>query len=338
MATQKDVAKLANVSFITVSRVINNMGNVKPETKEKVKAAIKELNYYPNSIAQGLNRNRVMTVAIETSLPSSETIEETSYYTRLLTGVERHCIKHGYDILISSQRGQIDSYDCLRPYYSRKADGIIILGSKPTEEQFKRISDDKIPCVIIGDRHPSYKINFIDTDNINGMYVATKHLIENGHSKIAFIKGNVWTQNSSDRFKGYSRAMKEAELVINEDWVVEGDYSILSGRLCYKELQKLENRPTAVVSSTDLMAFGLYEEIHAEGKNIPETMSIIGFDGHELCKYTNPPLTTIRQPLEEMGEEAAKLLIKQIENSDTIPEHQVFPVTFQQGGSVKKMK
>ena len=104
MATQKDVAKLANVSFITVSRVINNMGNVRPETIEKVKAAIEELNYYPNSIAQGLNRNCVMTIAIETALNSSETVEETSYYTRILTGVERHCISRGFDILISSQR------------------------------------------------------------------------------------------------------------------------------------------------------------------------------------------------------------------------------------------
>lgn len=337
MATQKDVAKLANVSFITVSRVINNMGNVKQETRENVQKAIKELNYYPNSIAQGLNRNRVMTIAIETPLPKDQTVEENSYYTRLLSGVERHCITCGYDILISSQRGTMNDFDCLKPYFSRKADGIIILGSKPTEEQFKRISDDNVPCVIIGDRHPSYKINFIDTENLKGMYYATKNLLENGHVKIAFIKGNVKTQNSIDRYKGYLKAMKEAEITIQDGWILEGDYSIESGKRCYRNLKKLKGRPTAVVSSTDLMAFGIYEEVHADGLTIPESISVIGFDGHELCKYTNPPLTTIRQPLEDMGFEAAKLLIKNIEDSEAISQHLVFPVEFQQGGSVKKI-
>ncbi|QEN04414.1 LacI family transcriptional regulator [Thiospirochaeta perfilievii] len=337
MATQKDVAKLANVSFITVSRVINNMGNVKPETKKKVEAAIKELNYYPNSIAQGLNRNRVMTIAIEAPLPSSETVEANSYYTRLLSGIEKHCIKLGYDILLSSQRGKISDFDTLSPYYSRKADGIIILGSKPTEEQLKKITKDSIPCVIIGDRDPSYKINYVDTDNFTGMYSATKHLIENGHKKIAFIKGNILTQNVTERLKGYKAAMRKFNYPIKDEWIFEGDYTIASGRRCYKYLSTLEDKPTALVSSTDIMAFGVYEELHATGESVPDKMSIIGFDGHELCKYTKPPLTTIRQPLEDMGEEAAKMLINQIEDSNTTNKHLIFPVDLQYGGSVKNI-
>lgn len=337
MATQKDVAKLANVSFITVSRVINNMGNVKPETREKVEAAIKQLNYYPNSIAQGLNKNTVMTIAIETALHSAETIEETSYYTRLLTGVERLCIKRGYDILISSQRGINDTFDCLKPYYSRKADGIIILGTTPTNKQFQQIIDDKIPCVIIGDRDPSYKMNYIDTDNFQGMYDATMFLIQNGHKDIAYIKGNVENQNAVDRFKGFTAAMDEHNYAIPGEWVLQGDYSKDSGKRCYKQLQSQNNFPTAIVSSTDLMAFGVFESARADKIRIPEDLSIIGFDGHELCSYTNPPLTTVKQPLEEMGEEAANVVIESIENEDTRPVQHIFPVTFQPGGSVKKI-
>jgi len=121
MATQKDVAKLANVSFITVSRVINNMGNVKEETRERVLAAIKELNYYPNTIAQGLNRNKVRTLAIQAPIPSDITIEETSYYRRLLIGIEKYCIKENYDILLSTQRGDINSFDYLKPFHDHQS-------------------------------------------------------------------------------------------------------------------------------------------------------------------------------------------------------------------------
>ncbi|MBN2619190.1 MAG: LacI family DNA-binding transcriptional regulator [Spirochaetales bacterium] len=337
MATQKDVAKLANVSFITVSRVINNMGNVKPETREKVEAAIKQLNYYPNSIAQGLNKNRVKTLAVETALPKDQTIEETSYYTRLLVGIEKYCINKNYDILISSQRGNISDFDCLEPYYKRKADGVIILGSKPTEEQFRKISDENIPCVIIGDRHESFNSNYIDTENFNGVYEATCYLIEQGHTKIGFLAGNVWTQNIEERLKGYQKAMRDNNLSINEEWIFNGDFSKQSGGRAFIYYQNLTNSPTAIISSTDLMAIGIYDEIKDQGLNIPEAISIIGFDGHELCKYMNPPLTTLKQPLEQMGEEAAKILIQQVEDSDYEPQHIVFPVEFLQGGSVKKL-
>lgn len=337
MANQKDVAKLANVSFITVSRVINKMGNVKPETRRRVENAIKELNYYPNSIAQGLNRNRVMTIAIETSLNTSATIEETSYYTRILTGVERLCIKRGYDILISSQRGQNNTFDCLKPFYSRKADGVIILGTIPTEKQFQQIIDDCIPSVIIGDRHPSFEMNYIDTDNYRGMFEATEYLIKNGHSKIAYIKGNVDNQNAIDRFKGFSSAMSQYSLPINNQWILNGDYSKDSGSRCYKDLIKLIDLPTAIICSTDLMALGVYEAIRNNGDKVPDKISIIGFDGHELCRYTDPPLTTVRQPLEDMGEEAANVLIDNIEQGNIKPKQHIFPVQLNYGASVKDL-
>ncbi|MGL1892466.1 MAG: LacI family transcriptional regulator [Spirochaetaceae bacterium] len=337
MATQKDVAKLANVSFITVSRVINNMGNVKPETREKVKEAIKELNYYPNSIAQGLNKNRVHTLAIETPLPVDQSVEATSYYTRLLAGIESFCIKSHYDILLSSSRGRMEDFDCLKPYYSRKADGVIILGAKPTGEQFIRIDKDNIPCVVIGDRDPTSKVNYVDTKNFEGMYDATKLLIENGHSKIAFITGNVDTQNSIDRYKGYCKAMEENNLSMDKEWLFPGDYTKESGGRAIKTLLNLKNRPTAVVSSTDLMAIGIYEEFKTQGLVVPDDISIIGFDGHELCNYMSPPLSTMRQPLEDMGAEAARILIDQIEDRNINTQHLIFPVEYQQGSSVKKL-
>lgn len=337
MATQKDVAKLANVSFMTVSRVINNVGNVKKDTVKRVKDAVKELNYYPNSIAQGLNSNRIKTLAIQAPLPFVTSVEETSYYRRLLIGIERCCIKNGYDVLITAQRGSVEVIDVLKPYYERKADGIAVIGSKPNSEQLKIISRDNIPCVIIGDRHDSIKVNYIDTENLQGMSNATGFLISRGHKKIGYIKGNIQNQNAADRFSGFKKAMNQEELIIDSKWIYDGDYTKESGGRALHHYISIDNKPTAIIASTDLMAIGFYEEARRMGINIPEDISLIGFDGHEICSYTNPPLATMYQPLEEMGEEAAKLLINQIENDYNEPQHLLFPVSLVTGESVKDL-
>lgn len=334
MATQKDVAKLANVSFITVSRVINNRGNVKKETKLRVKKAIEELNYYPNSIAQGLNSNRSKTLAIQAPLPVQVSIEGTSYYRRLLIGVEKYCITMGYDVLISSQRNVDNKLDLLKPFYKRKSDGLIIIAAKPTPEQVKQINDDKIPCVIIGDRYNNMELNYIDTDNTKGITTATEYLIKNGHKKIAYIKGNQNNQNAVDRFNGFLKSTKKSNLNITPEWIFDGDYTKECGASALNYFMSLKTPPTAVISSTDLMAIGFYEEAIKLGIKIPQDISIIGFDGHEVCTYTNPPLATMYQPLEEMGYAAAKILIDQIENGDYVAKNIIFPVNLIPGGSV----
>jgi len=338
LATQKDVAKLAGVSFITVSRVINNMGNVKNETRKRVQKAIKELNYYPNSMAQRLNKNKINTLAIQAPLPPDVGIEETSYYRRLLIGIEKYCIKKNYDILLSTQRSTVEDFDCLKPYYERKADGIALLGARPTNEQYSKIIEDHIPFVIIGDRQPGIGGFFVDTENRQGMYEATNYLIERNHRRIAYIHGNIWTQNESDRYQGYCSAMKDSNYSIEKELVYMGEFTKESGREALRYLMSLNERPTAVIASTDLMAIGIFEEANKIKLNIPSQLSIFGFDGHEICNYTSPPLATMHQPLEKMGEEAARLLIQQIENEQNTPQHIIFPVTMNPGKSVADLR
>lgn len=338
MATQKDVAKLADVSFITVSRVVNNMGNVKEETRKRVLVAIKELNYYPNSIAQGLNLNKVRTLAIQAPVPKNVSIEETSYYRRLLIGIEKWCIKKNYDILLSTQRGDIDSFDYLKPFYERKADGIALLGASPSVEQVQKILKDKIPCVIVGDRPSADQISYIDTDNFKGMYEATDYLLERNHTRIAYIHGNVWTKNAKDRFNGYKKALSDAGMNVLEDLVYSGAFTKLSGSEALRYYMNLKERPSAILASTDLMALGVYEEMINSQFHIPGDISLIGFDGHEICNYTNPPLATIYQPLEKMGEECARLLIEQIENGENTSKQIIFPVKLNPGKSIADLR
>lgn len=338
MATQKEVAKLADVSFITVSRVINNMGNVKEETREKVLAAIKELNYYPNSIAQGLNRNKVNTLAIQAPVPTDVSIEETSYYRRILIGIEKYCIDRNYDILLSTQRGGREDFDYLKPYYERKADGIALLGAKPNEQQLKKIKSDQIPCVVVGDRSEEDYLYYIDTNNFSGLKMAVEYLLERNHRKIAYIKGNVLNQNAIDRFEGYKQTLEKADIPLCDDYVFDGEFSKLSGGEAFRYLMSLKDKPTAIIASTDLMAIGVYEEARKTGYKIPEEISILGFDGHEICNYTSPPLATIYQPLEKMGEEAARLLIDKIENIDSEPRNRIFPVELKPGRSIADLR
>ncbi|MBN2657865.1 MAG: LacI family DNA-binding transcriptional regulator [Spirochaetales bacterium] len=338
MATQKDVAKLADVSFITVSRVINNMGNVKEETRQRVLEAIKELNYYPNTIAQGLNRNKVRTLAIQAPIPRDVSIEETSYYRRVLIGIEKYCIQKNYDILLSTQRGDVDSFDYLKPYYERKADGIALLGARPTEEQYENILKDNIPCVVVGDRPPGDRVFYIDTNNFLGMYDATQTLISKGHKRIAYIHGNVWTKNAMDRYEGYKSAMNHAGLIVTEDLVFPGDFTRESGSQAFEVFTSLKEKPTAILASTDLMAIGVYEAAKKSTFRIPDDISIIGFDGHEICSYTSPPLATIYQPLEEMGEECARMLIARIEGEDSGEKRMIFPVILIPGESIADIR
>ncbi|MGL1892467.1 MAG: LacI family transcriptional regulator [Spirochaetaceae bacterium] len=334
MATQKDVAKLANVSFITVSRVINNMGNVKEETRVKVEAAVKELNYYPNSIAQGLNSNKLKTLVVQSAFQIHTSTEETSYYRRILVGIERYCIKKKYNILITSQRGSLEDIDFLKPYYERKADGIIIITSKPNNKQLDNIETDNIPCVIIGERQESIAINYIDTENLKGMTDATNYLISKGHKKIGYICGNAESQNATDRLQGFNMAMKENYLNIDPNWLFEGNFTKESGGLALRYFITLDDRPTAIIASTDLMALGFYEESIKLKVNIPLDISLIGFDGNEICSYTNPPIATMYQPLELMGSKAAKILIDKIENNTKESKHLLIPVKLLPGGSI----
>lgn len=337
MATQKDVAKLANVSFITVSRVINNMGNVKKETRYRVEKAIKNLNYYPNTIAQGLNSNRVKTLAVQAPLPLQASFEGTSYYRRILVGIEKLCIEEEYDVLISSQRDSDEKFDFLKPFYERKADGIAIIASKPNNSQLQRIIKENIPCVIIGDRVESIKLNYIDTENFLGMSNAAEYLISRGHKKIGYIKGNLDNQNAHDRFSGFLEAIKIEKLIVKDEWIFKGDFTKESGAHALNYYDSLIDKPTAIIASTDLMAIGFYEEAVKLKINIPDDFSLIGFDGHEICYYTNPRLTTMHQPLEEMGYVAAQLLINQIEKKSTQHQHLLYPVTLESGGSVKNL-
>lgn len=337
MATQKDVAEKANVSFITVSRVLNNKGNVKEETKKKVYDAIEELNYYPNSFAQGLIANKVNTLAVLPHLKTQIMMEETSYYRRLVAGIERYCLQNGYDILLSGSRGLGEKFDFFSPYYQRKADGIILLGVDIHSENYKKITEDKIPCSIIGERDPNSYANFIDSDNEFGTKMLTEYIIKMGHTKIAYLHVNDSVQDTTDRFNSFKKVLKENNIALPDEYIFLGDYVEESGRKAIRSIASMKNRPTALVSATDKMAIGVVEEAVKLGIKIPDDLSLAGFDGHEFTRVMTPTLATVVQDLEGMGYKAAELLVSQINGELQKENLTVFPVIFEANNSIKNL-
>jgi LacI family transcriptional regulator len=337
MTTQKDVAKKAGVSFITVSRVINNKGNVKQKTRERVLRVIKELNYYPNTLAQGLNANKSNTISILPSLRDQAMMEEISFYRRIIAGVERYCCENEIDILLSTFRGRPDNIDCLRHYYLRKSDGLIMIGVSPTE-LLEKIERDKIPCSFIGETGCPERANFLQSDNRWGSRQITEYLIKNGHTKIAYIFAENPSTDIIDRYESFKEVMKENNLDFPDSYLFYGDFMENGGREAIRKIASMRERPTAIVSATDRMALGVFDEAKNVGLSIPEDISLVGFDGHEFCEFMTPQIATVIQDLEGMGYMAAKLISEQIDNSDKQGESHIFPVVFEPRGTIRNIR
>jgi LacI family transcriptional regulator len=326
MVTQRDVAKKAGVSFITVSRVLNGNGYVKDETREKVSKAIKELNYYTNHIGRALHVKSVNTIGIIIPAPANVTVHATDYYNLLMAGIEKSTMSHNFDLLLSTYGHDGADVDYLRPYYQRKVDGLILITPDLKNPQLKDIPKKNIPCVIIGDRPSRNGISSVDTDNLGGMCRVTEFLIGKGHRDIAFIRGNNLIRNASDRFKGFYDTMKRNGLTIHNHWLYEGDFTPESGRNAIQKMMAGGKLPTALICANDLMALGALSEARSVKIRIPQELAIIGFDGIGMTAFTDPPLSTVRQPLFEMGFTASEILFQKIKDPKQEPEIKIFQV------------
>ena len=338
MITIHDVAKRAQVSLITVSRVVNNKGNVKDETRDRVLQAIAELNYYPNTCGRGLHSNRVNTIGVVMATIDAVNIHRTHFYNELMIGIEQVCMKNSTDLLVSMQKrypGQV--FDYLKLYFERKADGLILVSPGLTESQLEIIMNQDIPCVIIGERFPKYELNYVDSENRLGINKIGEIIIQAGHRKIAFLKGLESHGHIRERLAGFYDIVNKYQLNIPPEWIIEGDFSIESGKLAIKKLFSSGNMPTLIICCNDTMALGVLMEANKLGIKVPDQLSIVGFDGVDICKFTNPPLASIRQPLIEMGNKAAEILFQRLKEPKSPPELCIYPVELLRGGTLKTM-
>ncbi|MEM5948365.1 LacI family DNA-binding transcriptional regulator [Spirochaetia bacterium 38H-sp] len=338
MITQKEVAKRAGVSVMTVSRVINGNPNVKEETRKKILRIIEELDYHPNSAARSLSSSKIGSIGIVAPLANNIGLESNPYFIGLLRGIEWEGINRGFDILISTQRrhGEND-FPFFRLFFEKKADGLIFLSANFTEKEIKTIQEKKIPCCIVGEKQISADIPVVDSKNREAMKTLVQHLIELGHKKIGFLHSAIRTYHMEERFAGFQEAIRENNIDFDPDWLYYGDFTEESGAQALDTLLSRKSRPTAIVCGTDSMALGVIRRARELGIKIPEDLSVTGFDCTPESRVVHPSLATMAQPLVDMGRTAAEILIDILEKRDPPPSRIEFDIPFVDGESITEI-
>lgn len=301
--TVYDVAKIAGVSPSTVSRYLNRTTYVSKDKSIKIEQAIKSLSYKPAVASQTQSQRRTMTIGVLVQHPDSP------FTCRILNDMEKYFDHLGYSLIIAT--GQWDSeHESQALNYLEKCnvDGVIIVTGNLSDEKLLQFSE-KIPTVAFGYNLEAENLRSINIDNELGGYMATLHLLQQGHTAIAHIKGIDDQPDSQQRLKGYQRALLEAGIPLNKKLVVSGDFSCKQGYQQTLALLRSRNAFTALFAANDQMAFGAIKALHDNNIHVPNDVSVIGFDDIPTSEYFTPALTTLRQPIEEVGTTCAKAII-----------------------------
>lgn len=311
--TISQVAREAGVSTQTVSRVINNRPDVSPETRRRVQEVITRLGYQPNAIARSLVSRRTRTLGLITADFSDY------FFTQVIAGAEAEGRQLGYFFMLgSTERNMQDEPEYIRLLTERQVEGILFArpSTEPDDRHLVSLLRASVPVVTTAYHVPGEPLTVVDVDNVDGGRQATQCLIDAGHTRIGMITGTPHWKSVKDRSQGFRAALRAAGIPFHDSWVEAGDWSYESG---YDAMQRLIARVpdlTAVFSQNDRMAIGAIRALRETGREVPEDVAIVGYDDIPVASYSHPPLTTMRQPMREVGAMATRLLIELIDNPD----------------------
>ncbi|HEY8347047.1 MAG TPA: LacI family DNA-binding transcriptional regulator [Symbiobacteriaceae bacterium] len=309
--TIRDVARHAGVSVATVSYVLNNDPRISPETRRKVLAAIRELDYHPNSWAQGLAKRQPDIVGLLMPAPR----HADPFLLEFISGVIDVTAAHHVGLLLLHAGRGAD--DPPRELLRRRVGGVIVLESRAIDPRVEWLQKRGIPFVLFG-RCQNVDVSYwIDVDNVAGARMAVEHLIDLGHRRIGYIGAPLMYMFAQFRLQGYREALEYHGLPLIPELVREGDLTEEGGYVSAAAMLQQKERPTAILAASDIMARGALRAIRDQGLRVPEDVALVGFDGTPLSAYTDPPLTTVRQPVYEIGRDVAELLLKIIAHPDT---------------------
>lgn len=310
MATMKDIARLAQVSTSTVSHVVNGTRFVSDEVREKVMRVVAELNYTPSAVARSLKVKVTQTIGLLV------TATNNPFFAEVMAGVEQYCRQHQYNLIIATTGGDAKRLQQnLQTLMHKQVDGLLLMcgDSRFQAEEELTIS---VPLVVMDWWFTELNADKILENSELGGYLATKILIEAGHQNIGIITGNLKKSAAQNRLKGYKKALAEANIPLNTDWVVESHFDFEGGVAGMEKLLAASNRPSAVFCCSDTIAVGAYQVIHRQGLRIPQDISVIGYDDIELARYLSPPLSTVSQPKAELGKLAVEMLLKRLKEPE----------------------
>lgn len=316
-----DVANEAGVSMATVSRVVNGNPNVKPTTRKKVLDAIERLGYRPNAVARGLASKKTTTVGV--IIPDIASI----FFSELARGIEDIATMYNYNIILcNSDQNKDKELHLLNTLLGKQVDGIVFMGGKVTEEHVEEFKRSPVPIVLAATLDQQKETPSVNIDYEQAVYDAVKYLIGQGHKKVGMVSGPLEDPiNGEYKFAGYRRALEESGMPIDDRCVVVGDYTYDSGIEAMDTFLQMDEKPTAIFAGTDEMCLGVIHGAQDQGNNIPDDFEVISFDNTRLSLMVRPTLTTVVQPMYDIGAVAMRLLTKFMNNEKVEDQTVVLP-------------
>jgi DNA-binding LacI/PurR family transcriptional regulator len=300
----KDIARLARVSHSTVSRALSGSRQVSAETSERIRQIADAAGYRASAAARSLVMGRSNTIGVVVTSIADP------FVAGVVRGIEDTAEERGYSVFLANSNAEPErELRVARSLEERRVDGIIVTSSRVGAMHVPLMERMHVPVVLLNNQHPSEFAHSVLIDNVQASMEATRHLVRLGHQRIAYLGDRFGHQSDTERFTGYRRAMEEAGLGFAPELVVHGDGKPEGGGQAMAHLLALPNRPTAVFCYNDMSALGALPQVRAHGLKVPGDLSVVGFDDLYFCQYLDPPLTTVRQPLRQMGRMAMETLL-----------------------------
>ena len=304
----RTVAALAKVSIATVSRTINGSPAVSDRLSKRVWQAIQQLNYFPNTHARTLvsGRSRLLGIIVENIT--------NPFFPELIQSFEEVAVAHGYEILVSSSNSNpVILTNCVRRMLERKVEGVAVLTFGEEEPVLDQLVNHDVPMVLAEFHLEDPKASTILLDYSTGIHAAVNHLVDLGHSRIAFLAGPHKLHSAITRENDYRTAMEAAGLAVQKQWIIECDHTLKGGVAGFTKLRALVEGPTAILCSNDMTAIGVLRAAYMNGLRVPDDLSVIGLDDVDFAEFTLPPLTTIRLSRADLAQAAFEALRQQAE-------------------------
>lgn len=303
VVTLDRVAQHAGVSPSTVSRILNGTATVSEAKRRAVTGAISQLGFVPNPMARGLAGGRTLSIGVITQAIDSP------FYGGALRGIEQELDKAGYSpLFVSGHWNAVHEARCIDTLRSRRVDGLIVLTGRLSDNALK-IAAKALPVVVTGRKLRGPRLYSVDFDNVEGSRLAMEHLLSLGHRRIAFITGDPLHPDAQARERGYRATLEAAGIAYDPALVIPGSYQEESGRVAVEQLLSAGRRFSAIFAANDQMALGAALGLHRRGLRVPEDVSLVGFDDLQASMYMSPPLSTVHQPVGDLGRLAAQAML-----------------------------
>jgi len=324
-ATIKEVAREAGVSVATVSRVFNEKGPVRDDTRQRIQEVATRLGYSPNAAARSLSTRKTGTIGV--LLPDLY----GEFFSEVIRGLDLAARRSGYHILVSSSHSDRSEVEAVLRALRGRVDGLIVMSPEADARALQANLPGTLPIVLLNTRVEGSAFDSINLDNYGGASAMIRHLAGLGHRRIAYLKGPAGNNDALERLAGYRDALRSLSA---EPVELEGDFSELSGDRAGREILGMSPRPTAVFAANDAMAIGLLHAFQKAGVRVPEDITVVGFDDIPIARFLTPPLTTVGVAIADLGARAIQRLLEVMESGEAQEsQHAVLPTTLVVRGS-----